>query len=116
MAAFASRWEADLEPGELIFVPAGCAHQVVNLVSSVAVAMNFVDAGNVARVAAEMARKADAAVGTAQEYYGALAGSFSDADRFPRAEALLARAPETAESEPASLPLLYADWKINTQI
>ena len=117
MAALASSWEAELEPGELIFVPSGCAHQVVNLAPSIAVAVNFVDAGNVARVAADMARKADAAMGVAHEYYTVLATSFGDAGRFPRVESLLGQERGTASGQaplpivPAPVPMRYQQWK-----
>merc|ERR1711995_238629 len=80
-AAHASHWEAVMQPGELIFVPAGCPHQVVNLEPTVAVAMNFVDAGNVELAAAEMEEKAAGSVGSAHDYYAALAGHFADTAR-----------------------------------
>ena len=121
MVALASRWEAELVAGELIFVPAGCAHQVVNTAPSIAVAANFVDSGNVARVAADMARKADTAVGVAHEYYALLAQRFGDARRFARVEALLGeeqRTPAPGRAPPpipvpapAAVPVVYAQWK-----
>jgi hypothetical protein len=40
---FASVYEAILEPGEVIFVPSGAPHQVINIGQTVAVAMNYVD-------------------------------------------------------------------------
>ncbi len=46
--------ELDLQPGELLFVPGGTPHAVVNLDLTVAMAGNFVDASNVDRVLAEL--------------------------------------------------------------
>jgi hypothetical protein len=40
------RWSCVLEPGELLFVPAGCAHAVTNLTTSCAVSANFVSHSN----------------------------------------------------------------------
>ena len=42
----ATVFEADLRPGDLIFVPAGLPHQVVNVEATVAVSVNFVDETN----------------------------------------------------------------------
>ncbi|KAH9125075.1 hypothetical protein AeMF1_004260 [Aphanomyces euteiches] len=40
-------YEGVLEAGEVIFIPADSPHQVVNLDMTIAVAMNFVDGGNI---------------------------------------------------------------------
>lgn len=42
----ATVFEADLRPGDLIFVPAGLPHQVVNVEATVAISVNFVDETN----------------------------------------------------------------------
>ena len=41
------RWSCVLQPGELLFVPAGCAHAVCNLEASCAISANFVSESNV---------------------------------------------------------------------
>ena len=40
------RWECELCAGELLFVPAGCPHQVSNLQPNAAISANFVDRTN----------------------------------------------------------------------
>lgn len=44
-----------LEPGELLFVPAGCPHRVENLETSLAISGNFVDLSNIDSVREELA-------------------------------------------------------------
>ena len=46
--------ECVLEPGELLFVPAGCPHRVENLQKSLAISANFVDLSNFEAVLAEL--------------------------------------------------------------
>ena len=55
----------DLQPGDLLFVPAGCPHRVLNLSDTVAVSANFVDGTNlhVARRALRAMAHADARAG-----------------------------------------------------
>jgi histone arginine demethylase JMJD6 len=43
-----------LEAGEVLFVPAGCAHHVVNITDSLAISANFVDDSNLALVRDEL--------------------------------------------------------------
>lgn len=43
---YASRFEAIIGPGDLIFVPAGAPHQVENLEPTIAISQNYVDASN----------------------------------------------------------------------
>jgi len=40
------RWACVLEPNELLFVPAGCAHAVTNLTPTLAISANFVSPSN----------------------------------------------------------------------
>ena len=40
------RWECVLQPGELLFVPSGCPHQVTNLTPTCAISANFVHESN----------------------------------------------------------------------
>ena len=42
----AGGWDFVLEAGEVLFVPAGCAHTVVNCCDSVAISANYIDASN----------------------------------------------------------------------
>ena len=42
----ATRHIADIGPGDVVFVPAGAAHQVNNLEACIAVSMNYVDGSN----------------------------------------------------------------------
>jgi hypothetical protein len=42
-------YEVELQPGELIFVPAGSPHSVVNLQGTVAISCNYVDESNINR-------------------------------------------------------------------
>jgi len=51
---YAKRYEAELSAGDVIFVPAGAAHQVENLADSVAVSMNYVDGSNLSRAIEEL--------------------------------------------------------------
>lgn len=46
--------ECVLQPGEVLFVPAGCPHRVENLESSLAVSANFVDRSNFEMVKKEL--------------------------------------------------------------
>ena len=46
--------ECMLQPGELLFVPAGCPHRVENLEKSLAISANFVDRSNYERVLGEL--------------------------------------------------------------
>jgi len=48
-AMFARRWDVDLGPGEVLFVPGGAPHAVHNLDATVAFAGNFIDETNVER-------------------------------------------------------------------
>ena len=50
MYARAVHTECVLQPGEILFVPAGSPHQVMNLDATVSVSMNFIDAANRQRV------------------------------------------------------------------
>jgi uncharacterized protein YjlB len=43
-----------LNAGDVLFVPAGCAHRVETLAPSIAVSGNFVDASNLDNVCAEL--------------------------------------------------------------
>ena len=51
----ADRYECVLQPGECLFVPAGCAHAVRNLDHTLAISANFVDASNLGLVRDELA-------------------------------------------------------------
>lgn len=53
-AADARRWEVDLEAGQVLFVPSGCAHSVTNLTDTAAISANFVDSSNVERCLSEL--------------------------------------------------------------
>lgn len=53
-AANAVRWEGDLEPGQVLFVPSGCAHCVTNLTNTLAISANYVDGSNVERAVSEL--------------------------------------------------------------
>ena len=44
--ALATVQECVLEPGDILFVPAGCPHHVENLTDTVAISANFVDESN----------------------------------------------------------------------
>jgi len=44
-------WRIYQKPGEAVFIPAGCAHQVCNLADCIKVAVDFVSPENVARCA-----------------------------------------------------------------
>jgi len=44
-------WRIYQRPGEAVFIPAGCAHQVCNLADCIKVAVDFVSPENVARCA-----------------------------------------------------------------
>ena len=46
--------ECILQPGELLFVPAGCPHRVENVEKSLAISANFVDSSNVELVKKEL--------------------------------------------------------------
>ncbi|KAL3877711.1 hypothetical protein ACJMK2_035376 [Sinanodonta woodiana] len=46
--------ECILEPGDVLFVPAGCPHRVENLDTSLAISGNFVDLSNFSRVKDEL--------------------------------------------------------------
>lgn len=46
--------ECVLQPGELLFVPAGCTHRVENLEKSLAISANFVDSSNIELVKKEL--------------------------------------------------------------
>ena len=46
--------QCTLQPGELLFVPYGCAHRVENLEDSLAVSANFVDLSNFQAVLSEL--------------------------------------------------------------
>ena len=50
----ARRWECDLGPGEVLFVPGGAPHQVKNLDATVAIAGNYVDETNLDRALADL--------------------------------------------------------------
>lgn len=49
MSPRATRWDVDLAPGEVLFVPGGAAHAVSNLDATVAFAGNFIDDTNLDR-------------------------------------------------------------------
>jgi hypothetical protein len=53
-AAGARRWEVDLEAGQVLFVPSGCAHSVTNLTDTAAISANFVDTSNIKRCLSEL--------------------------------------------------------------
>ena len=53
-AAEAKRWEVDLQAGQVLFVPSGCAHSVTNLTDTVAISANFVDSSNIKRCLSEL--------------------------------------------------------------
>jgi len=44
--AHATRYIAEIGPGDVVFVPAGSAHQVNNLEACIAVSMNYIDGSN----------------------------------------------------------------------
>ena len=48
------RWSCVLERGDLLFVPAGCAHAVTNLTVTAAISANFVSASNAALAVDEL--------------------------------------------------------------
>eukprot|EP01123_Difflugia_compressa_P010047 TRINITY_DN3556_c0_g2_i2.p1 TRINITY_DN3556_c0_g2~~TRINITY_DN3556_c0_g2_i2.p1 ORF type:complete len:144 (-),score=18.19 TRINITY_DN3556_c0_g2_i2:40-471(-) len=49
LVGIAKIWEAVLEPGDMIFVPGGSAHQIRNLDTIMSMSMNFIDAENFER-------------------------------------------------------------------
>eukprot|EP00656_Telonema_subtile_P035014 TRINITY_DN39037_c0_g1_i2.p1 TRINITY_DN39037_c0_g1~~TRINITY_DN39037_c0_g1_i2.p1 ORF type:complete len:392 (+),score=94.92 TRINITY_DN39037_c0_g1_i2:207-1382(+) len=51
---YAQRYECELHPGELLFVPAGTPHFVQNLEASVAISANYVDQSNAQRAIQEL--------------------------------------------------------------
>jgi len=51
----ADRYDFVLNPGDCLFVPAGCAHAVRNLSDTVALSSNFVDGSNLKQVCDELA-------------------------------------------------------------
>jgi hypothetical protein len=53
-------YECILEPGEILFVPAGLPHQVVNLEDTIAVSMNYIDISNYRMAIEEINREARA--------------------------------------------------------
>ena len=108
----ASFWRGTLLAGELIFIPAGCPHQVQNLEATLAVAMNFVDGANVARFVAEMRRKAALAPRgeSGGDYYASLAARLTaDQHAFPTAAQLRDAMDAGVWVEPQ--PMLYTQWK-----
>ncbi len=42
----ASGWDFMLEAGEVLFVPAGCAHSVRNVTDTVAISANYIDSSS----------------------------------------------------------------------
>ena len=54
LSKYATPFEAILEPGDLIFVPSGMPHAVMNLETSVAISGNFVDVSNIEDVKAQL--------------------------------------------------------------
>ena len=58
--AYARPYTATLHPGELLFVPAGCPHQVQNVDNTVAISMNYLDGSNYEGALEEMGLDAEA--------------------------------------------------------
>ena len=54
MSPRAMRWDVDLAPGEVLFVPGGAAHAVSNLDATVAFAGNFIDDTNLDRALVDL--------------------------------------------------------------
>ncbi|CEG00182.1 JmjC domain [Ostreococcus tauri] len=54
LSEHAARWDVDLGPGEVLFVPGGAPHAVHNLDSTVAFAGNFVDDANLERALVDL--------------------------------------------------------------
>lgn len=54
LLSLAKPWQCVLEPGDLLFVPAGCPHRVENLTQSAAISANFVDLSNLSLVKKEL--------------------------------------------------------------
>ena len=50
----AQPYMCDLNAGDVLFVPAGCAHRVETLAPSIAVSGNFVDASNLESACVEL--------------------------------------------------------------
>lgn len=72
LAKLAQPYDCVLEPGELLFVPAGAPHQVLNLEDSVAISGNYIDSTNFQRSLVEIGREAHAGVQESVELYGEL--------------------------------------------
>jgi len=75
-ARLANVYEVILEPGDLIYVPAGSPHKVENLDTTVAVSANFVDRSNVKQAHAEASL-----LGLVSEDPGLVASSFEESQR-----------------------------------
>lgn len=58
MCLVAQKYQCDIGPGDILFVPAKCPHHVVNLETSIAISANFIDASNVADAIAELSTMA----------------------------------------------------------
>jgi hypothetical protein len=50
----AGGWDFMLEAGEVLFVPAGCAHSVGNVTDTVAISANYVDDSNLSMAVREL--------------------------------------------------------------
>ena len=85
--ALANGWHAEQYPGDVIFIPSGCAHQVFNRPAdeddqssniSVAVAHNFVDRPIAGLFLSALEQLAMAAIGRESRFYGDLSEAFAD--------------------------------------
>ena len=100
--------EVLLEPGDLIFVPAGWPHQVDNLETSVAVSANFVDSSNLARSLEEAE-----ALGLVEETPQLMAEAMrSAASAMPSESEPLPEAPETLRAFKARHGERRAPWEV----
>lgn len=74
----AGYWHGEQRQGDTIFIPSGCAHQVINRGTTVAVAFNFVDMPIADRFEAALLELAASAGGSERHYYLAIASAFAE--------------------------------------